>query len=296
MRIGVFELQEPVPELRDPHLLVVLRPWIDVGSVGTLALATLEAHFDAKELGCLHRPGEFYDFTRYRPTIYRREGERQVVVPNSVLWWARGTGSHDWLFLHLLEPHIKGEELIESVVALMEPLRVRRYGLIGAMYGASPHTRPLLASGTVSEGDVEERLGHLGVHTSSYEGPTSVMALATEEARRRGIEVLSMLVQLPPYARMEEDHKGQEALLRYLGALYDWDLDLTEIAKEGARQYAEMDRAMQADRQMRGIVRRLEEAYDAEVGQTPHQEGVTPDLPPVVEDFLRDLEEGQDNP
>jgi hypothetical protein len=122
------------------------------------------------------------------------------------------------------------------------------------------------------------------------------MALATEEARRRGIEVLSMLVQLPPYARMEEDHKGQEALLRYLGALYDWDLDLTEIAKEGASQYAEMDRAMQADRQMRGIVRRLEEAYDAEVGQTPHQEGVTPDLPPVVEDFLRDLEQGQDIP
>ena len=48
MRLGNFEISEPAPELRDPHLLVVLKPWIDVGSVGTLALETLERHLGAE--------------------------------------------------------------------------------------------------------------------------------------------------------------------------------------------------------------------------------------------------------
>jgi len=28
MRIGDFEFSEPLPELKDPHVLAVLRPWI----------------------------------------------------------------------------------------------------------------------------------------------------------------------------------------------------------------------------------------------------------------------------
>ncbi len=292
MRIGAFELQEPLPELRQPHLLVVLRPWIDVGSVGTLALTTLEGRFGAQELGRLVRPGEFYDFTRYRPPILRREGERHIITPNSVLRAAKGTGGHDWLFLHLLEPHNKGEDLMEAVGGIIDRFHVHRYGLVGAMYGAGPHTRPLLASGTVSEPQAQKTLERQGLRTSNYEGPTSIMALVTEEAQKKGVEVMSLLVQLPPYVRLEEDYKGQEALLRYLGALYRWDVDLAEIANLGAQQYAELDRAMQADRQMRGMVRRLEEAYDSEgAKEAPREGGST--LPQSVQEFLKDLgEEG----
>lgn len=293
MRVGAFELHEPLPELRNPHLLTVLRPWVDVGSVGTLALGTLESHFGASELGRLARPGEFYDYTRYRPTILRHGEAREVIVPNSILNWAKGTGSHDWLFLHLLEPHIKGEELMESVVEVMEHLGVRRYGLVGAMYGSSPHTRPLLASGTISDEAARTKLEQVGVRSSSYEGPTSIIAMATEEARRRGVEVLSLLVQLPPYARLDEDHKGHQALLRYLGTLYEWDVDLDSISETGDSQYAELDRATQVDRQMRGIVRRLEEAYDSDVINPSSGQVESADLPTVVEDFLRDLEEDE---
>ncbi|MCH9016178.1 MAG: hypothetical protein IIB89_00260, partial [Chloroflexi bacterium] len=67
MRIGDFEFPEPLPELKDPHVLAVLRPWIDVGNVGTLTLRRLERHLESKEIGRLVRPGRYYDFTRYRP-------------------------------------------------------------------------------------------------------------------------------------------------------------------------------------------------------------------------------------
>lgn len=62
MKVGAFELTEPLPELREPHALAMLRPWIDVGSVGSLALARLESHLQAQELGKLAKPGMFFDF------------------------------------------------------------------------------------------------------------------------------------------------------------------------------------------------------------------------------------------
>ena len=134
---------------------------------------------------------------------------------------------------------------------------------------------------------------------STYEGPTSVMALATEEARKLGVESMSLLIQLPPYARLDEDHKGHEALLRYLGMLYDWNLDLSEIKRDGERQYSEVEKATQADRQMRGVVRRLEEAYDAGdlrgLDEDEEADYDSAELPMAVEDFLKDLEDRDDD-
>ena len=69
MRTGGFELNEPLPELNSPHVIAVLRPWIDAGEVGTMILERLEANMGARELGKLATPGNFYDFTRYRPTV-----------------------------------------------------------------------------------------------------------------------------------------------------------------------------------------------------------------------------------
>ena len=125
------------------------------------------------------------------------------------------------------------------------------------------------------------------------------MALATEEARKLGVESMSLLIQLPPYARLDEDHKGHEALLRYLGMLYDWNLDLSEIKRDGERQYSEVEKATQADRQMRGVVRRLEEAYDAGdlrgLDEDEEADYDSAELPMAVEDFLKDLEDRDDD-
>ena len=80
MRIGAFEINDPIPELNDPHVFAMVRPWVDVGSVGRLTLNRLERFLGSKELGRLVRPGNFFDFTRYRPTMRLVKGEREVRV------------------------------------------------------------------------------------------------------------------------------------------------------------------------------------------------------------------------
>ena len=290
MRIGAFEIDEPVPELRDPHLLVSLRDWVDVGRVGTLALNTLEERLGAQDMGRLHRPGLYYDFTRYRPWRQRDGG---ITVPNAALRFARRPKGGDLVFLHSFEPHWRAEEFVESVLSVAESFGVERYCLIGAMYGRSPHTRPLGISGRATEPTVQSYFQRAGVRSSTYAGPTTIMILASEGARDHGMEMLHLLVQLPPYLRVEEDHRGQERLLRVLDGLYDFDLDLDTLAQEGAQQYQELGRLVRNNPQVRGLIRRLERGYDSEAeGQGDDDE---PTLSSTVEDFLQELEDGDES-
>src|SRR5512137_491526 len=110
MRIGAFELNEPIPELKEPHVLAILRPWIHVNNVGSLTLDGLEAQFGAKELGRLAKPGNFFDFTRYRPIVYLEEGMRRLKIPNAIFSYAKREKGNDFLFFRLLEPHSQAED------------------------------------------------------------------------------------------------------------------------------------------------------------------------------------------
>src|SRR5574341_1254530 len=143
MRVGAFEVDEPIPELRDPHVISMLSPWLDAGSVGTLTLDVLERNFGARSIARLARPGNFFDFTRYRPTIQYKDGERVYRVPNCDLSYARSEQGQDLAFLHLLEPHAGAEEYIDSILELLKTIGTKRLCRIGAMWDAVPHTRPL---------------------------------------------------------------------------------------------------------------------------------------------------------
>src|SRR5215210_1435258 len=120
MKIGAFDIVEPLPELREPHAIAMIRPWVDVGSVGTLTLKELEGHFGARDLGKLVRPGTFFDFTRYRPTVRLVGSQREMTYPNSKMSYAKPANGPDLLFPHLLEPHAMAEDYVESVVELFK--------------------------------------------------------------------------------------------------------------------------------------------------------------------------------
>jgi len=123
MRLNCFDLVEPVPELNQPHALAIIQPWTDVSNVGSLVLSRLEVYLSAKELGKLAQPGDFFDFTRYRPTLIRKENSSEVIVPNTTVTYGitHGTqpGSHDFVFLRLLEPHMQAEAYVDSVIELL---------------------------------------------------------------------------------------------------------------------------------------------------------------------------------
>ncbi len=287
MRLGGFKLIEPLPELKSPHALTILRPWVDAGSVGTLTLSLLEARFKAKELGRLARPGNFFDFTRYRPIIYLRESGREVVTPNSVVTYSRQQEGNDFLFLRLLEPHMLGEIYVDSVLLLLERLGVKRYCLLGSMYDMVPHTRPLLVTGRAIGEGAEEHLKKVNVQPSDYQGPTTIASLISQEAPKRGIESISLIVHLPQYIQLEEDYAGVLRLMEILYSVYGIQADETNIRDaENQRKYIDIE--VDRDPQLKSIVAQLEAHYEARMART--KEAEMPRLSPEVEKFLRDIE------
>ncbi len=294
MQIGEFQVEEPLPPLERPVMLLALQPWIDVGSVGSMALSFLQETWPSRPLAQLARPGRFYDFTRYRPMLYRQGQQRIVTLPNTQVRYAQAPDASHWLLVHALEPHAHGDDFVESLAALMERLGVATYCLIGSYYGPVPHTRPPVLTGIASHPHALARLRAAGVRESRYEGPTTILALLYDHAHHLGIETLSLLVQVPAYAQLERDYRGTYTLLSALSQLFGIPLPLEQMRQEGEKQYQELDAQVRRDPRMQRWIEELERLYDAEVAQEAQLQ--PPKLSPELERFLEELERRWEGP
>lgn len=296
MRVGAFELSDPLPELREPHVLATLRPWVDVGDVGTMTLARLQSHFQATELGRLVRPGHFFDFTRYRPTLYLAEGQREIDVPNTIVFFARvPDGPNDFLFLSMLEPHMGSEAYVDSVVKLLVRFGVKRYSLVGSMYDTVPYTRPLPVSGRGSNIKLFNEIEAVNVRQSDYVGPTTILYLISRRAADLDVETLSLLVHLPNYLTMDNDYRGVARLLHVLSKLYGFsvpqeDLDKAKEQEDSVGQMAE--EIMRQEPRYRELLRQLETNYDSRFVNQEKQTRLSPELEQLLQDLGKGFSQG----
>ena len=285
MRIGDFELQEPLPMLKDPHVLAVVRPWIDVGNVGTLTMRRLERHLESKEIGRLVKPGRYYDFTRYRPKSVLKQGIREYSIPSTTISAAVREHGPDLITLHMLEPHLYGEDYTDSLIELLKYLGVKRYSMIGAMYDMVPHTRQLLVSGGILDSHNEAEYKLVGVRPSDYEGPTTITYLVSNALDAADIETRIFVVHLPQYFQVEEDFTGTARLMTIMCTLYGLPIRLAD-SERGRQQYASLQNIVTDTSEVAGLLERLEERYDRE--NNPDSEPPS-DLSPMVEEFLQGL-------
>lgn len=296
MKVGAFELQEPLPELCDPHVFAMIRPWVDVGSVGTLTLNRLERYLGSKELGRLHRPGEFFDFTRYRPSMRLVDNERRVRIPNSIIRYATTENGPDYLFFHLREPHANSEIYTDSILEVVEKFDVKRYCRLGAMYDAVPHTRPLLVTGSLGSVSQLRSVPNLKLRGSTYQGPTTIMNLVSDGIDKMEIEAINFMVHLPQYVQLDEDYNGTARMIEVLSSVYsEIPADLAPT-RRGQRQYRELNAAVERNSDLQGLIKQMEDYYDtneaegAPAEETTSEEEAVP-LSPEIEQFLSELGE-----
>ena len=295
MRVGAFEIAEPVPVLREPHVFAMIRPWVDVGSVGTLTLNRLERFMGSKELGKLHRPGTYFDFTRYRPNMRLVDGARQVKIPNSTIRYATTENGPDYLFFHLLEPHSNGEDYTDSILEVVRYFGVKRYCRLGAMYDAVPHTRPLLVTGSLGAVEQKRSVPNFKLSQSTYQGPTTIMNLLSEGIEKDEIESINFMVHLPQYVQLEEDYAGTSRMIEVLSSVYDnIPTDLAPV-RRGQRQYRELNASVDRNNELKTLIQQMEQYYDsqltAEAAASSSEESGSPGpaLSPEIEAFLSEL-------
>ena len=261
MRIGAFELTEPVPELNEPYAFAILHPWIDVNNVGSLFLDGLEAQFEARELGRLAKPGNFYDFTRYRPNLFYEGGIRRISIPNTTIQYAKREKGNDLLLLRLLEPHALAEDYVDSVLQLLKTLKVKKYCLLGSMYDDVPHTRPFIVYGGAAGREAEIDFKKSDAQLSDYQGPTTITFLITQRAPEFGIETNWFIVSLPHYVGLEEDYLGKLRLMEIVNLLYNIPIDEKDFEK-AAEQRNLINQKVEKTPELKNLLPQLETLYE----------------------------------
>jgi PAC2 family len=283
MRIGAFEISEPLPELRDPVVITSLQPWIDVNNVATSILRDLETQLGGIELARLAKPGLFFDFTRYRPHLYFDQGVRRVRIPNTTLSYARRETGSDLLFLRLLEPHSLSEYYVDSVLRLLRALKVKRYTLIGSMYDAVPHTRPLIVTGSALGGQAQQDLKKVDAQPSDYQGPTTITFLITQRASEFGMDAIWFIVSLPQYVALEEDFVGKVRLMEILNLLYAVPIDKEDFER-ASEQRSVVSQKVERTPELKNLLPQLEAFYEIRLKKKEGER--MPKLSPEIEELL----------
>lgn len=286
MNINEFKLDIPIGSYSNSHFISILRPWINVGNVGHNVISRLVDIFELEEIGELSRPSKYYDMTRYRPEILYENSERIIRIPNTKIFGKKNPKSNNEInmfLIYMLEPHNNSEDYNDAMMDLIQKLDGKRFVSVGGMFDSVPHTRPLPVTGTYKGWIPPEPLNEILKYNSKYEGPTSITnQLGSLLNNVISIELLSLMVHIPLYIKLNDDYMATSRLLEFLSRIYDFSNDFPEKQK-GINQYQKLNKDLSNNNSILDIIKKFENEQNISKQDL--------DLSPEIEDFLKGLEE-----
>jgi proteasome assembly chaperone (PAC2) family protein len=278
------------PELRSPVLVAAFSGWNDAASAATTALEAAAADLDSAVVAGID-PEDFFDFQVNRPQIRLAEGQaRHVDWPQNTLVVARAPGAErDLVLLSGTEPNLRWRSFSEAILDACQELGVEMMVTLGALIADVAHTRPVPITGLASDPELVERLG---LSRSNYEGPTGIVGILHDQCRRRGIASASLWAAVPHYVAAVPNPKAALALLRRLEGLTGIAVEASELEEAMGRFDEQVDRAVEANPEIRELVSRLEaEQSDAlDLGED------VPSADTIADDFQRFLRQRGSGP
>ena len=266
------------PKLSNATLLVALSGWMDGGLVSTGTVRRLMENRDTAEIARIDSdpfyiynfPGSMEVAAVFRPHVQMKQGVIQELgLPENTF---HCDAASNLVFFLGQEPNLRWQSFADCMFTLAKEIGISRIVFVGSFGGAVPHTRDPRMYGSVSH----ERLGPLmtehGVRMSDYEGPSGFSTLLLAQAPSHGIEMLSLVAEIPGYLQ-GLNPLSIEAVTRLLARLLNQPVDLNTLRSASNQWELEVSEAVAKDEKMAATVRKLEEQYDNDlIGITTVQE------------------------
>ena len=243
------------PSLRDPVAILAFEGWNDAADAASRVLYYLMEHYDEMPIAQLDlEPYVNYQVTRPLVSIDRTTrhihwpatGFFGVTLPEHV---------HDLVLVVGEEPHHLWRRFCAEVIGVLRRLGVRRAVALGAFVGQIPHTLPVPIFGSSNDPDFALRMG---IHASTYEGPTGITGVITSVLEDEGIEAAGIWAGLPHYLAGNPSPTGTRALLFALGDLIGWRFNVEALDVEVADYEAQVRSAVAESAELVEYVKRLE--------------------------------------
>ena len=268
------------PALSEPTLIAAFEGWNDAGDAATTAARYLAERWDA-ELIAMIDPEEFTDFSTTRPQVRLDEdGLREIVWPTTDVFAASIPDGGDLLVVLGNEPQLRWRTYCQQVLHVAETYGAKLVLTLGALLAEVPHTRPTPIVGTAYEADT---VGGVPLQQSTYEGPTGIVGVLHDAARRAGYRTASLWATVPSYVPGAPSPKAALALIERASAMLQTWVPTTDLEIASASYERQVTELVEADEETSSYVRSLEQRHDEAPG---FPSAVS--LAEEVERFLRD--------
>jgi predicted ATP-grasp superfamily ATP-dependent carboligase len=248
--------------LRAPAMVCAFQGWNDAGDAASSAVSFLASALDARRFAQIDSE-EFYDFQSNRPSVrFNDEHEREIVWPKvEVLEAHAPRAPRDLVLVQGVEPSMRWRAFTGHIVDLAEALGVQVVVSLGALLGDIPHTRPVALSGHATDPALMERLG---MHASTYEGPTGIVGVLHQACAQAGLPSASLWAGVPHYVAAASNPKAALALLRRVEGLIGVSVDVSELESAAGDYERQVGLAVQSDPDIQAFVERLEQAAESD--------------------------------
>ncbi len=259
-----------IPSLTNATMLFALSGWMDGGLVSTGTIRNLMANRQLREIGRIE-PDPFYIYNFpgsmeisaiFRPEVRMKNGLiRDLGMPTNIFYCDTAT---NLVFFIGKEPNLRWDEFAEGIFQVAKRASVSRIIFMGSFGGTVPHTREPRLFGSASTKPVRQMLKTYGVRLSDYKGPASFSTLLLAKAPAQGIEMLSLVAEIPGYLE-GMNPLSIEAISRRLARILNIHVDLASMRETSTAWELQVSEAVQKDETLAATVRKLEEAYDSEL-------------------------------
>lgn len=258
-KVPMIELQD-VGELRDPIVIAAFEGWNDAGECASAVVKHLAQAWKAEVVAAVD-PEDYYDFQVNRPQVVNVDGRRTVRWPTTRVLLARDTPvGRDVLLVHGIEPSVRWRTFTLDLLSYLLDQGSQLVVVLGGLLADVPHTRPIPVSLTTDDDDLLATSED--VERSSYEGPTGIVGVLTEEAGQHELPALSCWAAVPHYAGGAPSPKASLALLGQIEELLDCVLDDNALGEAARAWERGVDELAASDDEVADYVRQLEEAQD----------------------------------
>src|SRR5436190_776742 len=255
------------PSLRRPTLVAAFSGWNDAADAASDGVRWLARTVGARVFATLDTE-EYLDFQAARPTVELVDGViREIQWP--ALAFSAGSlpgGARDLILLLGVEPNLRWPTFCDDVITVARTTGCELVVSLGALLGDVPHSRPIRCTGSATD---EVLAAKLGMERSRYEGPTGIVGVLHDAARRVGFASASIWAPVPHYVATAPNPKATRALLSRLSTLIDIDLDLSDLDIAASAWERSVDEVVAGDADATAYVERLEARYDENADANP---------------------------
>jgi proteasome assembly chaperone (PAC2) family protein len=274
---ALYELLEQ-PDLESPVVVLALDGWVDAGLGMQAARAALLESLDTVTVATFDAD-ELLDHRARRPVMHLADGILAGLTwPSVELRAATDADGNDLLLLVGSEPDHRWRAFSGAAVDLAMQFGARLVVGFGAYPAPVPHTRPTRLACSASDAHLAQ---FCSVHTT-VDVPGGVHAAIERRAAEVGLPAIGLWAQVPHYASAMPSPAAAAALLDGLAQIGSLSIDTDDLHAEAAANRERIDELINANPEHAELVRRLEQAWDAELSD------VGSDLASEIERFLRD--------